>query len=211
MTGVFSNLKRNKQKQIFKMTPIFFSNQSELHKWFEKNYNKTQELIIGFYKKSSGIQSITYQEALDKALCFGWIDGIRRSIDEISYTIRFTPRKPKSYWSMVNIKRVIELKKLGRIQLPGLKTFEARDQEKSERYSNERKMVKLDSSYEKKLKANKKAWDYFQSKPPSYQRPAMWWIMSAKQEETRLKRLAKLIEDSENGRTIPPLTRPNLK
>jgi len=201
-------------RQINKMInlqPIFFSIQQELRNWFKNNHDKVQELLIGFYKKNSGIQSISYQEALDEALCFGWIDGIRRSIDEISYTIRFTPRKPKSSWSIVNIKRVIDLKKLGRMQLPGLKTFEARDQEKSERYSNERKMVKLDPSYEKKLKANKKAWDYFQSKPPSYQRPAMWWIMSAKQEETRLKRLAKLIEDSENGRTISPLTRPNLK
>jgi uncharacterized protein YdeI (YjbR/CyaY-like superfamily) len=191
--------------------PIFFSKQSELKKWFEKNHNKIQELLVGFYKKSSNKPSITYQEALDEALCFGWIDSIRRSIDDISYTIRFTPRKPKSYWSMVNIKRVMELKKLGRMKPSGLKTFRARDREKSEKYSFERRNVKLNPSYERKLKANEKAWDYFQSKPPSYQKPAIWWIMSAKQEETRLKRLARLIEDSENGRTIPPLTRPNLK
>jgi len=185
----------------------FFKSQKEFHKWFEKNHDKAKGLIVGFYKISSDKQSIRYHEALDEALCFGWIDGVRKSINDISYTIRFTPRKTKSYWSMLNIKRVEELKKLGRMNPSGFKAFDARDQEKSKRYSNERKTIKLNPEYEKKLKANKKAWKFFQSKPPSYQKPAMWWVMSAKQEETRLKRLAKLIEDSENGRTISQLTR----
>ena len=190
------------------MKSTFFKTQKEFHKWLEKNHDKAQELIVGFYKISSGRQSIKYQEALDEALCFGWIDGVRKSINDISYSIRFTPRKPKSYWSAINIRRVGELTKLKLMHPSGLKVFDGRDKEKSGRYSNERKIIKLDSSYEKKLKANKKAWEFFQSKPPSYQKPAMWWVMSAKQEETRLRRLAKLIEDSENERTVPPLTPP---
>jgi uncharacterized protein YdeI (YjbR/CyaY-like superfamily) len=185
----------------------FFKTQKDFHKWLEKNHSKFQELIVGFYKVNSGKPSIRYQEALDEALCFGWIDGIRRNIDEISYSIRFTPRRPKSYWSAVNTKRVAELAKLGLMQPSGLKTFNGRDKKKTERYSNERKNVKLDPEYEKRFKMNKKAWEFFQSKPPSYQKPAVWWIMSAKQEETRLKRLTQLIEDSENGRSIAPLTR----
>jgi uncharacterized protein YdeI (YjbR/CyaY-like superfamily) len=180
----------------------FFKSQREFHKWLEKNHNKTKELIVGFYKISSGKQSVKYQEALDEALCFGWIDGIRKNIDEISYSIRFTPRRSKSYWSAVNTKRAAELIKLGLMQPSGLKLYKGRDKEKSEKYSNERKNVKLDPEYEKKFKANKKAWEFFQSKPPSYQKPATWWIMSGKREETRLNRLSKLIEDSEKGKTI---------
>jgi len=163
------------------MQPTFFKSQKEFHNWLEKNHDKARELMVGFYKVSTGKQSITYQEALDEALCFGWIDGIRRSIDDISYSIRFTPRKPKSYWSAVNIKRVGELTKLGLMHPSGLKVFNGRDREKSERYSNERKTVKLDAKYEKMFKANKKAWEFFQSKPPSYQKPATLCIMSSKQ------------------------------
>ena len=180
----------------------FFKSQKDFRKWLEKNHSKVLELIVGFYKVNSGKQSISYQEALDEALCFGWIDGVRRNIDEVSYSIRFTPRRPKSYWSAVNTKRASELIKLGLMHSSGLKVFNERDKKKSEKYSFERKNVKFDPDSEKRFKANKKAWAFFQSKPPSYQKPATWWIMSAKREETRLKRLAILIEDSEKGKSI---------
>ncbi|MGE5798287.1 MAG: YdeI/OmpD-associated family protein [Ignavibacteria bacterium] len=185
----------------------FFKSPRELRSWFEKNHDKKQEQLIAFYKKDSGKPSITYQEALDQALAFGWIDGVRKSIDEKSYMIRFTPRKPKSYWSAVNIKHVKRLMKLGSMHQSGIKVFESRDKEKSEKYSFERENVKMNSNYEKLFKANKKAWDFFQSKPPSYRKPALWWIMSAKQEETRLRRLDQLIKYSESGEKIPPLKR----
>jgi len=185
----------------------FFKSPRELRNWFEKNYDKKQEQLIGFYKKDSGKLSITYPEALDEALCFGWIDGVRKSIDEERYMIRFTPRKPNSYWSTVNIKNIERLKKLGRMCPSGLKVFESRDKEKSEKYSFERANVKLNSNYEKQFKANKKAWEFFQSMPPSYKKVTALWIMSAKQEETRLRRLGQLIQDSENRQKIPPLRR----
>jgi len=185
----------------------FFKSSGGLRSWLEKNHDKKQEQLIGFYKKDSGKPGITYQEALDQALAFGWIDGVRKSIDEKSYMIRFTPRKPKSYWSAVNIKHVGRLMKLGSMHQSGIKVFESRDKKKSEKYSFERENVKLNLNYEKLFKANKKAWDFFQSRPPSYRKPALWWIMSAKQEETRLRRLDQLIKYSEIGEKIPPLKR----
>jgi len=151
---------------------------------------------------------MTWPESVDEALCFGWIDGIRKSVDGISYTIRFTPRKPRSNWSAINLKRVQALKKMGRMQATGLKAFEARDSKRSGVYSFEQRRPKLDEAYEKKLKANKAAWKFFQAQAPWYQRTSSWWVMSAKKEETRLKRLATLIDDSAHGRTIAPLTRP---
>ncbi len=188
--------------------PTFFATPSAFHTWLEEHHETAQELWVGFYKTSSGKPSITWPEAVDQALCFGWIDGVRKGIDDASYTIRFTPRKPQSIWSAVNVKRAQELARLGLMHPAGLKAFEERDQKKSGLYSYEqRESSQLAPAYEKQFKANKKAWDFFQSKPPSYQQPAIWWVMSAKQEETRLKRLARLIEDSEHGRTIPPLTR----
>jgi uncharacterized protein YdeI (YjbR/CyaY-like superfamily) len=191
------------------MTITFFTSASEFRTWLEEHHGTTQELWVGFYKKSSGKPSMTWPEAVDQALCFGWIDGQRQAIDDLSYTIRFTPRKPRSIWSAVNVRRAQELARLGLMQPSGLKAFEERDQKKSGVYSYEqRKSSKLDPAYEQQLQANTKAWEFFQSQPPSYQQPAIWWVMSAKQEETRERRLAKLIEDSEHGRTIPPLTRP---
>lgn len=190
------------------MNITFFTASAAFRAWLEERHDTTQEVWVGFYKKSSGNPSITWPEAVDEALCFGWIDGQRKGIDDISYTIRFTPRKPQSIWSAVNVKRAKELARLGLMHSSGLKAFEERDEKKSGLYSYEqRKSSKLDPAYEKQLQANKKAWEFFQSKPPSYQQPAIWWVMSAKQEETRLRRLARLIEDSEHGRTIPPLTR----
>ena len=185
--------------------PSFFKSQSSFHKWLEKNHVKFSKLLVGFYKVNSGKPSITYKEALDEALCFGWIDGIRKSIDKESYTIRFTPRNPKSIWSAVNIKRVNELKELRLMQSAGLNIFEKRDIRKSNLYSFERENVKLTGIYEKQFRKNKKAWSFFESQPPSYCTPAMWWIMSAKQEETRLRRLKTLIEDSEKGLRIAML------
>ena len=183
----------------------FFKTQNDFRKWLEKKHNKSNEIWVGYYKKSSGKPSIDWPQSVDAALCFGWIDGLRKSIDEESYKIRFTPRKPKSIWSAVNLKRATELIKLGLMQPAGLEAFNKKDDKKIKRYSFERENVKLDKEYEKKFKSNKKAWDLFQSMVPSYKKPATWWVISAKQESTRLKRLNILIECSEAGEKIPPL------
>jgi uncharacterized protein YdeI (YjbR/CyaY-like superfamily) len=159
--------------------------------------------LIGFYKVGSGKPGITYKEALDEALCFGWIDGIRKRIDELSYQMRFTPRKPGSIWSAVNIKRVGELKALGRMLPSGLETFEKRDPKKEKLYSFEVAPRQLDPADEKLFKANEPAWAYFQAQAPSYQRAAKHWVTSAKKDETRVKRLATLIDCSERGVWLP--------
>ncbi len=183
--------------------PIFFATPSELRVWLEEHHANTQELWVGFYKKGSGKQSITWPEAVDQALCFGWIDGIRKGIDSVSYKTRFTPRRARSNWSAVNIKRVAELKELGLMRPPGLTIFEERVEEKSGIYSYEqRNAAELTEAYKEQFRANKKAWDFFQAQGAGYRRTAIWWIISAKKEETRLKRLARLIESSEHERTI---------
>ncbi|MCI0416296.1 YdeI/OmpD-associated family protein [bacterium] len=184
------------------MKITYFKSQAEFRKWLEKNHDKTSEAWVGFHKKSSKKTGISYPEALDEALCYGWIDGIRKSVDESSYTIRFTPRKPQSSWSAVNIKRFTELSELRLVRPPGLKAFQESDQKKTVKYSDERKGAKLDAASEKKFKAHKAAWEFFTSQAPWYQRTSIFWVMSAKQEETRLKRLAALINDSENKRRI---------
>ncbi len=189
------------------MKITFFRAPTDLRKWFEKHHATTQELWVGYYKTSSGKPSITWPESVDEALCFGWIDGIRKSVDDLSYTIRFTPRKPGSIWSAVNIKRAQALIKQGQLQPAGLKAFQARKENRSGIYSYEQRKATLDEPYEKSLKQNKAAWEFFQVQPPSYRKAATWWVVSAKQEETRLKRLEQLITDSTQGRTIPPLTR----
>jgi uncharacterized protein YdeI (YjbR/CyaY-like superfamily) len=183
----------------------FFKSQTEFHKWLLKNHDKTNELVIGFYNRKSGKKGISYKEAVDEALCFGWIDGIRKNVDEESYMIRFTPRKKNSIWSNVNTNRVEELKQMGLMQPSGLKAFEVRNEKRAGIYSFEQNEHKLAPSYESKLKANKKAWNYFKSKAPYYQRTAIHWVMSAKQEATREKRLATLIKDSEEGRILAHL------
>ena len=190
------------------MTPTFFANQIQFRKWMEKNHEKDSELWVGFYKKDSGKESITWPQAVDEALCFGWIDGIRKSIDSLSYMIRFTPRKSTSNWSVINIKRAKELSELGLMHPAGISVFKNRDEKKSNQYSFEQKSVKLDEEYEKKFRANKKAWNHFQSMAPSYKKTATWWVMSAKQEETRERRLNILIKDSELAQKIGPLKRP---
>jgi len=189
------------------MRPVFFPEQSDLRKWFENNHEKEKELLVGFYKKDSGKPSITWPESVDEALCFGWIDGIRKSIDEISYTIRFTHRNPKSIWSAVNIKKVKDLTRLGLMRPAGIVAFKKLDQKKSKIYSFEQRAVKFDKKYENIFKRNKKAWNYFSSQVPSYQKPAIHWVMTAKQEETRLRRLNILISDSAQEQNIAPLRR----
>lgn len=190
------------------MRLVFFPARADFRKWLEQHHAHAQELWVGFYKKDSGKPSITWPESVDEALCFGWIDGIRKSIGDVSYMIRFTPRKSDSTWSSVNVRRVAELTKMGRMTPDGLKVFEERNLAKSGIYSYERANAKLDAAHESRLRANKKAWAFFQAQPPSYRRLASWWVISAKKEETRLKRLDRLIQDSAHGRTIPLLTRP---
>jgi uncharacterized protein YdeI (YjbR/CyaY-like superfamily) len=192
------------------MKATFFATPADFRRWLEKNHDKVPELLVGFYKKGSGKPSITWPESVDEALCFGWIDGIRRTIDDESYSIRFTPRRARSVWSNVNTKRVAELTKQGRMHAAGLAAFKARDPKRSGIYSFEQreKDQKLGATYAAKFKANKKAWAFFQAQPPGYQRLASLWVMSAKKEDTKLRRLAALIADSAAGRRIGPLSKP---
>jgi uncharacterized protein YdeI (YjbR/CyaY-like superfamily) len=177
--------------------------------WLEQHHATDQELWVGFYKKDSGRPSITWPESVDEALCFGWIDGVRKSIDDESYMIRFTPRKPSSTWSAVNIKRVGELAEQGRMHPAGLAAFARRTEAKSGIYAYEnRDSAALEAADEQQFRANAQAWDFFQAQPPGYRKTAIWWVVSAKQEATRRKRLATLIDDSAHGRTIRSLTRP---
>jgi uncharacterized protein YdeI (YjbR/CyaY-like superfamily) len=188
------------------MKPTFFATPADFRRWFEKNHDKATELLVGFYKRDSGRPSITWPESVDQALCFGWIDGVRKRIDDISYTIRFTPRKRVSTWSAINIRRVEELKKLGLMQPAGLRAYEARSAKKSGIYAYENPPKELLPADEKKFRANRKAWEYFNTQAPSYRRVAIYWIMSAKREETRARRLALLIEDSAAGRRLAAYT-----
>ena len=187
------------------MKVTVFLSALEFRTWLEKNHGQVQEMWVGFHNQRAGKKSITYREALDEALCFGWIDGVRKSINKSTYTIRFTPRKPRSYWSAVNLGRFAELTKQGRVAPPGMKAFERRTKD-SGRYSFENRPRKLGAAYEKQFRANPKAWEFFQAQPPWYQRTASFWVVSAKKDETREKRLATLIADSEKGRRIGPLT-----
>ncbi len=181
------------------MKPKFFSSPEKFREWLEKNHDKATELFVGFYKKSAGKKSITYPEALDEALCFGWIDGVRKSIDETSYVQRFTPRKPKSIWSLVNVRHVERLKKEGRMAEPGLKAYALRDPKRTGIYAFEQEPRVFSPEYEKKFRANKPAWEFFQAEPPSIRRTCIFWVMSAKKEETRLRRLEQLIDSSAKG------------
>jgi uncharacterized protein YdeI (YjbR/CyaY-like superfamily) len=207
----FEVLPRNKTAPLMGMTVRFFSSQSAFRKWLEQHHDQSRELWVGFYRKESGRGGITYREALDEALCFGWIDGLRKSVDDASYTIRFTPRKADSIWSEINTQRVGELTRLGRMQKPGLTAFKARDLKKSRQYSYERNNCRFEAAQENKFKENAQAWEFFRAQAPWYQRTTTWWVVSAKREETRLKRLATLIEDSEKGRRIGPLDYPKNK
>jgi uncharacterized protein YdeI (YjbR/CyaY-like superfamily) len=191
------------------LKPLFFPSPSAWRAWLEKHHADTTELWIGLYKRESGRSSITWPEAVDGALCFGWIDGIRKSIDETSYKIRFTPRKPRSIWSAANVKRATELSAMGLMHPAGLSAFQNRDGKRTELYSYEqRKGAELPAAYERKFRTNQAAWAFFQAQPPGYKRVCSWWVISAKKEETKLKRLAALIEHSEHQRKIPAMSRP---
>ena len=189
---------------IQSMEARFFSNRSEFRNWLQKHHGKADELWVGYYKTATGVPSITWPESVDEALCYGWIDGIRKSIDEKTYKIRFTPRRAESRWSAVNMKRFQELAKEGKVTPAGLRAFEA-GKRHSEPRPNERGHVVLPASYERQLKSNRKAWQYFNAMTPTVRRLSVGWVMDAKKEETRLRRLSVLIESSENSRKVPPL------
>ena len=189
------------------MTPRFFATPADFRSWLAKNHTRVDELWVGFHKKATGKPSITWPEAVDQALCFGWIDGLRKTIDGEAYMIRFAPRRAKSIWSAVNLKRFDALRSRGLVAPAGLEAFERRDPAKTNRYSFENRPEKMDEKYEKKLRANREAWKFFSAQPPGYQRTVRWWVISAQKEETRLKRLQTLIELSANGERLPQLTR----
>lgn len=190
-------------------SPRAFKTQDEFRKWLEKNHASENELMMRLYKVHARDKGIGYREALDEALCFGWIDGVRRALDEDSFTQRFTPRKKKSNWSVVNIKRFNELQKEGRICPPGLMAFEARGATAASPYSYEnRDSIKLAPDLEKQLRANKRAWGFFQAQAPSYQRLMIFRVMSAKKEETRVKRFSVLLDYSAKGKRLDML-KPN--
>ena len=187
--------------------PLFFASLTEWCAWLEEHHAEVEELWVGFYKRDSERPSITWPESVDGALCFGWIDGVRKSLDETSYKIRFTPRKPRSIWSAINIRRANELSKLGHMHPAGLAAFEKREGHRSAIYAYEqRKSAKLPPEFEKRFRRQKNAWKFFQSRPPWYRRTSTYWVISAKKEETREKRLAVLIDCSSRNRNIPALT-----
>ena len=183
----------------------FFASAGAWREWLRENHDKERELWVGYHKKGSGRASVTWPESVDEALCFGWIDGVRYSIDERSYKIRFTPRKVGSNWSVGNVRRVGELIEMERMHAAGMRAFEARDRAKVAQYSYERASAKLSAEQVKRFKADKAAWEWFQKSPPHYRKAAILWVATAKKEETRQRRLETLIEDSANGRWIAPM------
>src|SRR6266436_1222373 len=192
--------------------PTFFPTPADFRAWLEAHHDKFHELFVGFHTKSSGKPSITWPESVEAALCFGWIDGVRKSLDETSYMIRFTPRKPTSTWSSINVNLVRKLTKKGLMKLAGLKAFAARSAKKSGVYSYEqRKSAQFTPEQGKLFRANKAAWKFFRSQAPWYQRVTTYWVISAKREETTLKRLSELIEHSQNHRTLLRNTRAKKK
>jgi uncharacterized protein YdeI (YjbR/CyaY-like superfamily) len=187
--------------------PTYFETPADLREWLERNHESAAELWVGFRRKASGLPSITWPEAVDEALCVGWIDGVRKSVDDTSYKIRFTPRKPTSNWSSVNIGRVAALTRDGRMRPMGLAAYERRSEKRSGIYSYEqRRSARLEPAQERRFKANAGAWAFFQAQPAGYRRTATWWVVSAKRDATREKRLATLIDDSANERRLAHLT-----
>jgi uncharacterized protein YdeI (YjbR/CyaY-like superfamily) len=184
------------------MEPIFFSSSMDFRAWLEENHKSAEELIVGFWKVDSGRPSMKWSESVDQALCFGWIDGVRRKIDDKSYSIRFTPRRPNSVWSAINIKKVEELKARGLMREAGTAAFERRREDRSVIYSYENEPQEFGAVFEQVFKESSRGWDFFQAQAPWYKRQMTSWVVSAKQESTRQKRLAKLIEACEEGRRI---------
>lgn len=189
------------------MKPTFFPSPADLRAWFERHHATARELLVGYHKVGSGLPSVTWPQSVDEALCYGWIDGIRKSIDDLSYMIRFTPRRPGSIWSSVNIKRAGELIEQGLMQPAGLKAYEARKENKVGIYSYEQRSVELPEPYNQLLQQNQAAWTYFLAQPASYRKAVSWWIISARQEETRLRRLERLVAYSVQGLPIPEFAR----
>jgi uncharacterized protein YdeI (YjbR/CyaY-like superfamily) len=187
--------------------PRFFRSQKEWRAWLVKNHASAKELVVGLNKVGSGKGGLAHKQAIDEALCFGWIDGVGKG-GETSWSIRFSPRKPRSIWSQVNIKRIEELKAAGLVHPAGLAAYERRSEKLQNRYSHENPDVALSAAYEKAFRANRPAWANFKKMPPSYRRPAIWWVMSARQEATRERRLEMLIADSAAGKRVRHLTSP---
>ena len=190
------------------MSAVYFASAADFRRWLDANHATATELLVGFYKKASGKGGLTYPEAVDELLCFGWIDGIKKRVDELSYTHRFTPRRPRSIWSRINIVRAERLKRAGRMRPAGLKAFAAREAKRSGIYSFENRPRKLPAVYERKFRANKPAWAFFTAQPPGYQRLAIYKVVSPKQESTRQRWLALLIADSAKGRRLGVLVSP---
>lgn len=190
------------------MDVVYFASAAEFREWLERSHESATDLWVGYYKKGTGKQSITHPEAVDQALCFGWIDGVRRSVDGERFANRFTPRTRRSNWSAVNIKRVGELLEMGLMHPAGIAAFEKRDQAKSSAYSFEGESPGFGEELEATFRANAPAWQFFESQAPWYRRIATWWVVSAKRGETRRRRLATLIEDSERGERIALVRRP---
>jgi uncharacterized protein YdeI (YjbR/CyaY-like superfamily) len=184
--------------------PRFFRSQREFRAWLERNHDSKTEVWVGMYKKASSKKGISYREALDEALCFGWIDGKVRTIDEAGYMQRFSPRTKRSPWSKINIKRFGELKKLGVVSPAGIAAFERRDKNPAG-YSYEEAARGFTGAYLKTFRSNKDAWEFFKAQPPGYRKMATFWVMTAKREETRQRRLAQLIDDSANERRLAML------
>jgi uncharacterized protein YdeI (YjbR/CyaY-like superfamily) len=189
------------------MEPKFFETLTAFRAWFEKEHASAAEICVGLYRKRAGRPSVTYPEALDAALCYGWIDGLRKALDGESYSIRFTPRKPGSHWSTVNISRARELMALGLMAEPGLKAFEDRDERQAALRSQARNTAQLSKEDERTFRANPAAWEFYSRQTPSYRKGAAWWVVSAKRDATRRKRLLALIVESERHRAIAPLVK----
>jgi len=183
--------------------PRYFRTPSDLAKWFAAHHATAKELLVGFYKKSSGTPSVTWSESVDQALCVGWIDGVRRRVDEARYTIRFTPRRARSIWSAINIKRAQELIEAGLMRPAGVAAFEARTANRSGIYAYEQRSDALPDPYARTLRKNKAASAFFRKQPASYRKRCYWRVVSAKQEVTRLARLDRLITAWAEGDTVP--------
>lgn len=187
---------------------IFFESPAALQAWFDDNYASVPELWVGYHKKATGRPSLTWSEAVDEALCVGWIDGVRYSLDEASHAQRFTPRRKGSTWSAVNVAKVATLVAAGRMRPAGLAAFDERTPERTAIYSYERATAALSDEEVDRLRSNEAAWADWEARPPSYRKAATHWVVSAKQDATRVRRLDTLIADSAAGRTVRPLTPP---
>lgn len=184
------------------MTPIFFKSPQEFRKWLETHHKQESEVLVGYYKVKTGKPSMTWSESVDQAICFGWIDGIRRSLGPESYSIRFTPRRKNSNWSAVNIKKVKDLTAAGLMREAGQKAYELWTEKKSNVYSYEKTPAVLTPEFERIFKKNTAAWDFFINQAPSYRKGIIHWIMSAKKEETRVSRLTRTINQSEQQKRV---------